>query len=328
MCLTICIQTPPFSLPYNISTLVFFLVMQEITETEVDEAPLVSATPLTAKAFFVGSIRGVGQVFLANNLISCVLIIVSIMLCSRISAFAAFVGSLVGAAAAALVGRDAVSIEDGLYGFNSSLIATAMVMFYVPSLGSVSFGIVASVMSVFIQLALEKILRVHGLPFMSLPFDLAALAFIVIQGTTLNVISVPLSTMTTPEDHLERVHRLSSGFDLLFWAIKSAAYKDDLGKRWLRRTAGYKNSKGASIIKGVLEEVHGDGEEEKDDFWKSFKKLLCICWKRDHTTPTREYGKKNDDALSLSGEKKTSYMRMFTYIDVNNAHSVSKIESI
>ena len=39
-------------------------------------------------------------------------------------------------------------------------------------------------------------------------------------------------------------------------------------------------------------------------------------------TPTRDHGKKNDDALS--DEEKTPYMRMFTYIDENNAHSVSK----
>ena len=53
------------------------------------------------------------------------------MVCSRISAVAAFVGSLVGAGVAALVGEDAAAIENGMYGFNSSLILTAMVMFYV-----------------------------------------------------------------------------------------------------------------------------------------------------------------------------------------------------
>ncbi len=320
MCLTICIQTPPFTLPFNISTLVFLLAMKQISENGVDEEPLVSvaATPLTAKAFFAGSIRGVGQVFLANNIISGCLVLVSIMLCSRISAVAAFVGSLVGAAVAVLVGEDVASIENGLYGFNPSLTLTAMVMFYVPSIGSVSFGILASVVTVFIQLALEEMMRVYGLPFMTLPFCLAALAFIVIQGTTSNVISVPLSSMTTPEDHLKRVERLSAGFDLLFRAIRPAAYEGDRRKSLV----GYKRSdKGSNLIKGVLgeydEEVHGG--KEKGVFLKKWCKKL-LGGERD-PNPTRDSGKNGDDAMS---EEKAPYMRMFTYIDENNAHGISK----
>ncbi len=323
MCLTICIQTPPFTLPFNISTLMFLLAMQQIIENEVDEEALVSvaATPLTAKAFFAGSIRGVGQVFLANNIISGCLVLLSIMLCSRISAVAAFVGSLVGAAVAALVGEDVASIENGLYGFNPSLILTAMVMFYVPSLGSLSFGIVASVITVFIQLALEEVLRVHGLPFMTLPFCLAALVFIVIQGTTSNVISVPLSSMTTPEDHLKKVERLSAGFDLLFRAIRSSAYESDLRKQLLKQKTSFfiskKKRRGSNLIKSVLQEVHG--EEEKDVFWKSFKKKLC--GKR-YNNRTRDSENNIDGALS--DEEKAPYVRMFTYIDENNTHGISK----
>jgi solute carrier family 14 (urea transporter) len=198
------IQTPPFTLPFNISTLVFLMAMKQITRNHVDEhdVSVAAATNLTVGAFFAGSIRGVGQVFLASNISSGVLVLAGIMVCSRISAVAAFVGSVVGAAVAALVGEDATAIENGMYGFNSSLILTAMVMFYVPSVGSVAIGIVASALTVFVQLSLEETLSIYGLPFMTLPFCLAALAFIVIQGTTSNVISVPLNSMTTPEDHL------------------------------------------------------------------------------------------------------------------------------
>ncbi len=330
VCLTIYIQTPPFTLPFNISTLVFLLAMKQISENEVDEEALVSAaaTPLTAKAFFAGSIRGVGQVFLANNVISGVLVLVGIMLCSRVSAVAAFVGSLIGAAAAALVGVDAASIEDGLYGFNSSLTATAMVMFYVPSLGSVAFGIVASVVTVFVQLALDETLKVHGLPFMTLPFCLAALAFIVIQGTTSNVISVPLSSMTTPEDHLKRVERLSAGFDLLFRAIRSSSYEGDLRKSLVGFKRGDKSMHRInSVLEEYDEEVHGG--EEKGGFLKWCKKMLG--GERDPTSDSRNASfaqsfrirnaLKNDDALS---DEKDSYMRMFTYIDENNEYGISK----
>ncbi len=303
--------------------------MKRLTKNGADEEALVSvaANPLTAEAFFTGSIRGVGQVFLANNIISCVLVLVSIMLCSRISAVAAFVGSLVGAAVAALVGVDAASIEEGLYGFNSSLTATAMVMFYVPSLGSVSFGIVASVVTVFVQLALEETLQAYGLPFMTLPFCLAALAFIVIQGTTSNVISVPLSSMTTPEDHLKRVERLSAGFDLLFRAIRSSSYEGDLRKSLVGFKKGDKSlHRINSVLEEYDEEVHGG--EEKGGFLKWCKKKLG--GERDPTSDARNasFGQSfrirkalNDDALS---DEKDSYMRMFSYIDENKEYVISK----
>ena len=85
-------------------------------------------------------------------------------------------------------------------------------------------GIVAAVITVFIQMALGTSLEPSGLPFMTLPFCLAALSFVVIQGTLDTVISVPLSSMTTPEDHMKRIRKLSAGFDLLHGAISSASY--------------------------------------------------------------------------------------------------------
>ena len=306
------------------------MVMKQITRNKVDEEVLVSvaATPLTARAFFAGSVRGVGQVFLANNIISGVLVLAGIMLCSRISAVAAFIGSLIGAAVAAIVGEDVASIENGLYGFNSSLILTAMVMFYVPSLGSVSFGIVASVVTVFIQLAVEETLRVYGLPFMTLPFCLAALVFIVIQGTTSNVISVPLSSMTTPEDHLNRVKRLSKGFDLLFGAIRSSSYKGEHRKSW-SSIVGYKKAgtkRMSSVLEEYNEEVHGG--EDGGGFFKCCKQLFGGSEKerRDSRIKNLQQSFRMSNTLRDKelGAENASYKRMFTFIDKNNEYEISK----
>ena len=84
-----------------------------------------------------------GQVFLANNIVAGILVLLGIMVCSRISALAAFTGSAVGAGVAALLGCDRGAIENGMYGFNPSLTMTACLMFYVPSKGSISVGIIA-----------------------------------------------------------------------------------------------------------------------------------------------------------------------------------------
>lgn len=81
--------------------------------------------------------------YLANDIVSGVLVLAGIMVCSRISALAAFTGSAVGAGVAALVGCNRDAIENGMYGFNPSLTLTAMQMFYVPSIGSITTGIIA-----------------------------------------------------------------------------------------------------------------------------------------------------------------------------------------
>lgn len=207
--------------------------------------------------------------FLANDIVSGILVLLGILFCSRISALAAFAGSAIGAGVAALVGCDRGAIENGMYGFNPSLTLCAMLMFYVPSIGSVTTGIAASIITVFIQLALATSLSPVGLPFMTLPFCLAALAFIVIQGTTSCVISVPLSSMTTPEDHLNRVSKLSNGFQLLYGAIHSSSYK---GSHHKRKTLMHMNDGGSKRMSSALSEydqnVFGDGDG---------KKGLCSC---------------------------------------------------
>ena len=163
---------------------------------------------------------------------------------------------------AALVGCDRGAIENGMYGFNPSLTMTAMLMFYVPSIGSVSLGVIASIITIFVQLALATSREPCGLPFMTLPFCIAALAFIVIQGTTSNVISVPLSSMTTPEDHLKRVSRLSRGFELLNGAIQSASYKGLRSTR--RRVFLFKSdaTRMSSALSRYDEAVHNGHKED------------------------------------------------------------------
>jgi urea transporter len=94
------------------------------------------------------------------------LVLAGIMVCSRIAALSAFIGSAIGAAVAAFVGSPSDVIEQGLFGFNPALTLSALLMFYVPGTGSSSVGIVASIITVFIQLALSSCLEPYGLPSM------------------------------------------------------------------------------------------------------------------------------------------------------------------
>jgi len=310
------------------------MAMKQIATSQEDQENLVAATatPLTVEAFFLGSIRGVGQVFLANNIISAVLILAGIMTCSRISAIAAFIGSLLGTGIAALVGEDTAAIENGLYGFNSSLTLTAMVMFYVPSFGSVSVGMIASAITVFVQLALQETMQVYGLPSMTLPFCIAALVFIVIQGTTSSVISVPLAAMTTPEDHLQRVRKLSAGFDLLFGAIRSTAYQGSLRKSWTS-VFNY-NRRGIKKMSSVLEEYDEEmhGQDLQGGWLRHFN--CCHRFLTDIQSNTSEktrlssirqiFGVSVLLKQNVVDNEKETYHRMFRFIDKNDEHKISE----
>jgi len=224
-------QSPPLTLPFNVATLIFLAGSAHMLRVQTGPVVMPSFPDysssnvdmsITAKQFFSGTIRGIGQVYLANKISSGLLIWAGIAVCSRISALAAFFGSALGVLVALATGSEPSAIEQGMFGFNPSLTVTAMFMFYVPTLGAVIFALMAGVMTVAGQQALASIMSPYGLPFMTLPVCAICLPFIIVQGTTPIVFPVPLSSMTVPEDHLERFHCLKDGFIFLLEAIDSS----------------------------------------------------------------------------------------------------------
>jgi urea transporter len=213
-------KSPPLTLPFNMVTILFLAAAANMSH--VSMPPLSTPTlpdyesapfdGITAQSFFAGIIRGVDQFFLAENIISGVLALLGLTVCSRISAVAAFWGSALGAASALAMGVLGNAVEQGMFGFIASLTVTAMFMFYTPSIGAGVLATLAGFMTVVCQQALATMLEPLGLPFMTLPFCLVGLPFIIIQGTTSIVIAVPLSSMTIPEDHLKVVQMLEDGF--------------------------------------------------------------------------------------------------------------------
>lgn len=224
-------KSPPFTLPFNVSVLMYLLAAANINrfETEPVRIPKLPEydmnidTTITLSGFFAGCIRGIGQVFLVDNVISGILILAGIAICSRISAVVALFGSFVGAAIGVAVGVPGVEVEKGIYGFNPSLTVIAMYMFYAPSPSLLILSTIAGSMTVVAQQALDTILLPYGLPYMTLPFCVIALPFVVIRGTSSSFIPIPLSSITVPEDHLKKIRCLRKGFDFL----KEALYPEN-----------------------------------------------------------------------------------------------------
>jgi len=149
--------------------------------------------------------------------------------CSRIGAVAALVGSALGAAGGLCAGVPTAAITSGRMGFNASLAFTAMFFFYAPSKGSLVLGVFAAFMTVAAQQALAALLEPWGLPFMTLPFCVATLPFVILQGTASIVIAIPLASMTVPEDHVRRVRALDDGISFLMDSIHKSGRSDDDG---------------------------------------------------------------------------------------------------
>jgi urea transporter len=223
-------KTPPFTLPFNVSVITYLLatVNMERVETALvggkneNGMDLEVDVTITIQGFFAGCIRGTGQIFLADNILSGALVLTGIAICSRISAMGALFGSIIGSAVGVVIGVPSAQVESGLFGFNSCLTVIAMFMFYTPSKTVFIVSILAGSMTVIVQQSLTTLLQPYGIPFMTLPFCFAALPFIVIQGTS-SLIAVPLSSITVPEDHLKKVRCLHEGFYLL----KDALYPDN-----------------------------------------------------------------------------------------------------
>lgn len=234
-------KSSPLTLPFNIATMIFLVGMANMGRVEMDSVrpPALpeygvpedgdALNDITAAQFFAGTIRGLGQVYLADNLASGILVLVAITVCSRICAMAALMGSAVGAMGALLTGVPSSVIENGMFGFNSSLAFTAMFFFYAPSNGAAILGLFAGIMAVVCQQALATLLEPFGLPFMTLPFCVATLPFVILQGTTSIVIAIPLATMTVSEDHYRKVRTLTDGIAFMRDAIQKSGTNDTDG---------------------------------------------------------------------------------------------------
>jgi Ca2+-binding EF-hand superfamily protein len=263
-------KSPPLTIPFNVAALLFLAGTAHMPRADVGTEPSLpsysesSSSNITGREFFAGVIRGIGQVFLANEIVSGVLVLIGIAICSRISALAAVVGSAIGAATALATGAGSEAIEQGIYGFNASLTFTAMFMFYTPSFGAGIMGVLATIMTVFGQQALATFLQPYGLPFMTLPFCVIALPFVILQGTTTLVVPVPLASMTTPEDHLTRVRTLYNGFGFLSQAIES---KSKLATSFSRKMSQKISDLSTALESGTSDdpEIGGAESQGKDE---------------------------------------------------------------
>ena len=94
--------------------------------------------------------RGVGQVMFQNNALSGALMLVGILLNSWQMALLAVAGNVISTLTAYISGYSREDINNGLYGFNGTLVGIAVGVFMSVTVGSLIWLVLASCLSTWI----------------------------------------------------------------------------------------------------------------------------------------------------------------------------------
>ena len=215
-------KVPPFTLAFNFMTLLFLIgalnyangrtggliapADAQVTGGSVSNTLRSAADTASAnnvEGVLNAVFRGISQLWFANSVVSGIIIIVGIAVCSRIAAAFALVGSAAGMATGLALGANGVAIYNGLWGFNSFDAALAVGgVFFVLSWRSGLLAVACAVLTALMFGAITSLFIPWGLPALTLPFCFGTLAFVLLRGgvTKLEVVEIP--DITTPEEHL------------------------------------------------------------------------------------------------------------------------------
>lgn len=118
-------------------------------------------------------LRGIGQVFFQNNYISGLLFLVGIFYNSALMGVGALLGTIISTISARLFKFNSEDINNGLYGYNGTLVGLAIIYFYGFNLISIISIIVASIISsIVLNLIKQKI------PALTSPFIISTLLIV------------------------------------------------------------------------------------------------------------------------------------------------------
>ena len=217
-------KVPPFTLPFNFATLLFLVAGLQLANAQV--GPLVGPAQVQSLGDNVetvlrsaagteaaggidgwanGIIRGIGQLFFANDIVAGILIVVGIAVASRIAAVFAVVGSTVGMLTGMALGANGIAIYNGLWGFNSMDACLAIGgVFYVLTVRSAILAVCCAIFTAMLFGALAALFTPWGLPALTLPFCFGTLAFTIMKYASDKLVPVEPADITTPEGNLRR----------------------------------------------------------------------------------------------------------------------------
>jgi len=167
-------SAPVFTFPFNIVLTATLLYIQPFAGAVVP-APMAFAD-LAYMEGIKAIFTGVSQMFVVNNWIAGIIILIGLACYSVRLAGSTLLGSLIGLVTAVAIGADAAQIRDGLWGYDAALTAAAIVTFWEPSTGLLVFLVVASAVTAALHGWMAAAMGSLFVPCGTLPFCCVATA--------------------------------------------------------------------------------------------------------------------------------------------------------
>lgn len=124
-------------------------------------------------------LRNISQVFLINSWFTGLLFLIGLYLCSKWAAMWAAIGSAIALCVAILYQASGIDISGGLYGFSAVLTAIALgCTFHRPGLRSAIWAIIGTVVTVFVQGAMNALFTPFGIATLTAPFCITTWLFL------------------------------------------------------------------------------------------------------------------------------------------------------
>ncbi|NEP01355.1 MAG: urea transporter [Symploca sp. SIO2E9] len=201
------LKLPAMGVPFQIVALLILAIALYVPQPFLQlGAPPPFPNPadsLDGMRIFSALFIGVAQVFFTGAMVSAILIIIALALCSPMGALVAVLGCAIGLLTGILLGVDLNVLYAGLWGYNSTLTAIAIGgIFYTPNLRSILVASAGALLTALIGWLLSLVMTPLGLPILAIPFHLGTYAcFLVLQRSLSSLVPVAPYSIASPEEH-------------------------------------------------------------------------------------------------------------------------------
>ncbi|MBQ5609193.1 MAG: urea transporter [Rikenellaceae bacterium] len=175
-----------FTFPFVFCTWIFILAARAMNSMPPEHLPdptlpevFSSTIDLHMVNLITYCLEGVSQVFLIESWVTGLLFLIGLAISSPIAALTAFGGSALALLVALVFGTSGAETSHGLYSFSAVLTALAIgVVFYKPNLHSALWAIIATIVTVFMQAAMNVLLLPLGIATLTAPFCVTTWLFL------------------------------------------------------------------------------------------------------------------------------------------------------
>ncbi|MGK7901944.1 MAG: urea transporter [Hormoscilla sp.] len=197
---------PSMGLPFHIVAYSFLAIALYVPQPFFQlgaPPPFPPTESLDGVGVLSGLFTGMGQIFFAGSLVSALLIIIALALCSPMGAGVALLGSAIGLLAGMVLGVNFNVLYAGLWGFNSALTAIAIGgIFYAPNRRSFLFASAGAFGAGLIGWLLSLAIGPLGLPTLAISFHLGTYGcMVVIRRSLSSLVPVAPYAIASPEEH-------------------------------------------------------------------------------------------------------------------------------